>query len=153
MWSNEDCVFSRWWGSCPNPGTPSFQSRESSPVSSTRSCSSRHDWRILASSWGPLRGRRVYWPGAPPSSCGPGGPGATETATNSQQYKLQLIKTCGDTWRSQYCRRRSDPEWWSSSLQSPLRRPKCEGNSGLVFHKINQSGYNLLVQEIKYIKL
>ena len=26
-------------------------------------------------------------------------------------------------------------------------------NSGLVFHKINQSGYNLLVQEIKYIKL
>ena len=34
---------------------------------------------------------------------GPGGPGAMETSTNSQRYELQLIETCGDTWRSPDC--------------------------------------------------
>ena len=83
-------------------GLPPLRHGNLPPYQVRGNCSSWCDWRILASSWGPLRGRWVCWPRAP-STCGPGGPGATETSTNSQRYELQLIETCGDTWRSPDC--------------------------------------------------
>ena len=144
MRGDEDWVLLSATGPCPTPRTPSSPSRGSLPWSSTReNGSSRRGWRILASSWGTPRGT---WA---PSTTGPGGPGATETSTNSQRYELKLIKTCGDTWRSRGCCCWNATRCRSSSSQSSQGRPEVWKRKTQVhsFTDLTSRVINLLVQK------